>query len=61
MRAYLIVILPAVVVAAFYIAIFQGLGFEVRLAPFIGVGAAFLGALIGVWRYQRRKRRRRDG
>lgn len=60
-RAYLIIILPAAVVAAFYVAIFQGLGFGVRLAPFLGTAAAFLGALIGVWRYQRRKQGGRGG
>jgi hypothetical protein len=59
--AYLITFLPAAIVAVFYVAIFRGLGFEVRLAPFIGTAAALLGALIGVWRYQRRKQRRRGG
>ena len=57
-RAYLIIVLPAAVVAAFYVAIFQGLGFDIRLAPFLGTAAAFLGALLGVWRYQRRKKGR---
>jgi hypothetical protein len=60
-RAYLIVVLPAVIVGAFYVAIFRGLGFDVRLAPFLGAAAVFLGALIGVWRYQRRKQGRRSG
>ena len=59
MRAYLIIVLPAAVVAVFYVAIFRGLGFDIRLAPFIGTAAAFLGALLGVWRYQRRKKGRR--
>ena len=61
MRAYLIIVLPAAVVAVFYVAIFRGLGFDIRLAPFIGTAAAFLGALLGVWRYQRRKKGRRGG
>ena len=60
-RAYLIVILPAAVVAVFYVAIFRGLGFDIRLAPFLGTAAAFLGALFGVWRYQRRKHKGRGG
>ena len=60
-RAYLIMILPAVVVGAFYLAIFRGLGFGVQVAPFLGTAAVFLGALIGVWRYQRRKQGRRGG
>ncbi|HEY4581068.1 MAG TPA: hypothetical protein VIG89_08535 [Candidatus Acidoferrales bacterium] len=60
-RAYLIIILPAAVVAVFYLAIFRGLGFEVRLAPFLGTAAVFFGALIGVWRYQRRKQGGRGG
>jgi hypothetical protein len=60
-RAYLIIILPAVVVGAFYVAIFRGLGFDVRFAPFLGTAAIFLGAVIGVWRYQRRKQRGRGG
>jgi hypothetical protein len=58
-RAYMIVILPAVIVAVFYMAIFRGLGFDVQLAPFLGTAAAFAGALFGVWRYQRRKQRGR--
>ncbi len=58
-RSYLIIIFPAAVVAVFYVAIFQGLGFGVRLAPFLGTAAVFLGALIGVWRYQRRKQKGR--
>jgi len=60
-RAYLIIIVPAAVVGVFYLAIFRGLGFDVRLAPFLGTAAAFLGALIGVWRYQRRKQGGRGG
>jgi len=60
-RAYLIIILPAVVVAVFYVAIFRGLGFDLRLAPFLGTAAVFLGALFGVWRYQRRKQGGRGG
>jgi hypothetical protein len=60
-RAYLIILIPAVIVGAFYLAIFRGLGFDIRLAPFLGTGAAFLGALFGVWRYQRRKQGGRGG
>jgi hypothetical protein len=60
LRAYLIVIVPALIVAAFYVAIFQVMGYEVRLAPFIGTAAAFLAAIMGVRRYRRRKRKRQS-
>ena len=60
-RGFLIVFVPAAIVGAFYIMIFRGLGFDVRLAPFLGTAAAFFGGLIGVWRYQRRKHGGRRG
>jgi hypothetical protein len=60
-RAYLIILIPAAIVGVFYVAIFRGLGFDIRLAPFLGTGVIFLVALFGVWRYQRRKQGRRSG
>jgi len=60
-RAYLIIVIPAIVVGVFYVAIFRGLGFDINLAPFLGTAVLFCGALFGVLRYQRRKQNRRGG
>ena len=59
-RAYLIIVVPAVVVGVFYVAIFLGLGFDIRLAPFLGGAALFICALFGVRRYQKRKQKGRS-
>lgn len=60
-RAYLLIVLPAVVVGAFYFAIFHALRMEIHPAPFLGAGLAFAAALFFVLRYQRRKARRHGG
>jgi hypothetical protein len=60
-RAYLIILIPAVLVGVSYIAIFRWLGFDIPLGPLLGTAAAFLAALLGVWRYQRRKQDGRGG
>jgi ABC-type spermidine/putrescine transport system permease subunit II len=59
-RAYLIIIIPAAIVAVFYVAMFRGLGFDLSAWPFLGTAVLFGGALIAVLRYQRRKQKRRD-
>ena len=58
-KGFLIVFVPAAIVGISYIALFHWLGFDVGLAPFLGTAAAFVGALAGVWRHQRRKHGRR--
>jgi ABC-type Fe3+ transport system permease subunit len=60
-RAYLIILIPAVLVGISYVAIFRWLGFDIPLGPLLGTAAAFLAALFGVWRYQRRKQGGRRG
>ena len=58
-RAFLIVLIPALVVGIFYLLMFRGLGFELTPLPFLGAAAALAAGLIGVWRYQRRKGQKR--
>ena len=60
-QAYLIILIPAVVVGASYITLFRWLGFDIPLGPLLGTAAAFPIALFGVWRYQRRKHDGRGG
>jgi hypothetical protein len=57
-RAYLLIVIPAVIVGAFYLAIFHGLGMAVSWAPFLGTAVLFVGALFLVLRHQRRKVKR---
>ena len=57
-RAYLLIVLPAVVVGIFYFAIFHALGMEIHAAPFLGAAAAIVAGLLTVRHYQRRKARR---
>ncbi len=60
-RAYFIVVIPAIAVGVFYVAIFRSLGFAISAAPFAGAAALLAGALIGVARHQRRRQKRRGG
>lgn len=60
-RGFLIILLPAVIVGIFYVAIFHWLGFALRPAPFLGTAAAFAIGLIVVWRSQRKKQGKRGG
>ena len=57
-RTYLLIVIPAVVVGAFYLAIFHSLGMAVSWAPFLGTAVLFVGALLLVRHYQRRKVKR---
>ena len=57
-RAYLLIVIPAAVVGVFYLAIFYSLGMAVSWAPFLGTAVLFVGALLLVRRYQRRKVKR---
>jgi hypothetical protein len=58
-RAFLIVLIPALVVGIFYVAVFRGLGLGLSPLPFLGAAAALAAGLIGVRRYQRRKQEKR--
>jgi nitrate reductase gamma subunit len=57
-RAYLLIVIPALVVGGFYLAIFHSLGMPVGWAPFLGTAVAFGAALLLVRRYQQRRVRR---
>jgi ABC-type spermidine/putrescine transport system permease subunit II len=57
-RAYLLIVVPAIIVGIFYLAIFHSLGMPIGWAPFLGSAVAFAVALFLVRRYQRRKVRR---
>ena len=52
-RAYLLIVLPAVIVGICYFVIFRSLGMEIRPAPFLGAAAAIIAAVLGVRYYQR--------
>jgi hypothetical protein len=54
-RAYLLIVIPAIVVGIFYFAVFHSLGMAIRPAPFVGAIASFVAALLGVRYFQRRK------
>ena len=60
-RAYLLIVLPAVIVGIFYFTIFHALGMEIRPAPFVGAAVGIVAAILIVRRYQRRKVRRHGG
>lgn len=57
-RAYLLIVLPAVIVGIFYLAIFHSLGMPIGWAPFLGAAGALIAAVVFVRRYQQRKLRR---
>ena len=57
-RAYLLIILPAVIVGVFYFAVFRSAGMQINAAPFLGAMALFIAALLTVRYFQRRKARR---
>lgn len=59
-RAFLIIFIPAALVAAAYFAVAAYLGVPLRAGPFIGGGIGFAAAvLIVVW-YRRKSRRAGD-
>lgn len=60
-RAYLLIVLPAIIVGIAYFAVFHALGMEIKPAPFLGAAVAIVAAVVIVRRYQRRKMHRRDG
>ena len=57
-RAYLLIVLPAVIVGISYFVIFRQLGMQIRPAPFLGAIAVFIAAVLIVRRAQRRKAKR---
>jgi len=60
-RAYLLIVLPAVIVGLFYFFVFRSMGLPLRPAPFLGAIGVFIAALLIVRRFQRRKARRPGG
>jgi hypothetical protein len=59
-RAFLIILVPALLVAAGYWAVTARLGVRLDLTRFIAAGAGFLAAAGIVYLYRRRKARPRD-
>ena len=56
-RAFLIVLVPAILVAAGYLAVISYLGLRLSFARFLVAGGGFLAAVLIVRLYQRRKAR----
>ncbi len=59
-RAFLIILVPTVLVAAFYLAATSHLGMPLKLTRLFVAGAGFLTAVVIVYLYRRRKTRARD-
>jgi hypothetical protein len=59
-RAFLIILAPAILVAAGYCAVTARLGVPLDLTRFITAGAGFFAAVGIVYLYRRRKARPRD-
>lgn len=59
-RAFLIVAVPAILIAAAYLAVAAHLGTRLKPAPFLGAGGGFLLAIGLVYLYRRRKARHRS-
>jgi ABC-type Fe3+ transport system permease subunit len=57
-RAYLLIVIPGVVIGIGYVVLLRYLGLEIHAGPFLGTAAAFIAALLIVRRYQRRKPKR---
>lgn len=58
-RSFLIILLPALAVAAGYIAVLHWLGYEFEPLVFIGAGLILAAAILLVHRHQKRKALRR--
>jgi len=56
--AYLLIVLPAIIVGIFYLLVFHEAGMPVKAAPFLGAMGAFVAALLIVRYFQRRKAKR---
>jgi hypothetical protein len=59
-RSFLVIIIPAILVAIGYVLVLHWSGYGVPPLPFIGTGIAFVVALLLVNRHQRRKASRRS-
>lgn len=57
-RAYLLIVIPAVLVGIAYVILLRQIGVQIRPGPFLGTGAVFIAAILIVRRHQRRKSRR---
>ena len=54
-RAYLLIVIPAVVVGIAYVILLHYIGVPIHVGPFLGAAAAFIAAVLIVRRYQKRK------
>jgi len=60
-RAFLIIAIPAAVVATLYLLVARYLHAQLKWLPFVGAGVAFVIAVGSVHWYRRRKARPRSG
>jgi len=58
-RAFLFILIPALLVFLAYVFITRHMGVHLIYAPFLGAAGAFLGGIAAVYLYRRRKARRR--
>ncbi len=57
-RAYLLIVIPGVVVGIAYVILLHHIGAPIHPAPFLGAAAAFVAAVLMVRYYHKRKSRR---
>jgi uncharacterized membrane protein YjjB (DUF3815 family) len=58
-RAYLLIVIPAVLVGIAYVLLLHYIGVQIHLAPFLAAAAAFIIAILLVRHFQKPKSRRR--
>jgi hypothetical protein len=59
-RAYILILVPALIVGILYFVVFRAAGIEIHAAPFLGAIGAFAAGLLAV-RYSQRRKARRPG
>jgi ABC-type spermidine/putrescine transport system permease subunit II len=57
-RAYLLIVIPGVVVGIAYVILLHYIGVTIHVGPFLGAAAAFVAAVLIVRHFQKRKSRR---
>ena len=60
-RAYLLIVIPALLAGACYFLVFRSVGLTIRPAPFLGAAGGFAAAVFLVRFYRRRHMRRPGG
>lgn len=58
-RAYLLIVIPGIIVGAGYVIVLRYIGVQIHAGPFIGAVAAFIAAILIVRHFQKRGSRRR--